>query len=205
MGYWIKWDGLSRYCWWIRGVFTYVWHRRILPAYWVTQSYRVALTREEKSAVGKPSLPRLELDVLAYKPSDNEVLVVECKSYLYSQGVKYSDVVAKAAQKASRYKLFVDAHLRQTVFSRLKEQLYKQGMCNERTKLQLCLAVGKFYSQDESRLVGHFKQQGWRIFTPDWLCDQLLHAADEGYENDSACVVSRLLGVSSASRQRAHG
>ena len=47
--------------------------------YWVRASYKVELTKEEKRSIGKPSAPRWEIDVLAYKASTNELLVVECK------------------------------------------------------------------------------------------------------------------------------
>jgi len=52
--------------------------------YWVRTSVKVALTPDEKREIGRPSAPRWELDVVAYSGSRNELLVVECKSYLDS-------------------------------------------------------------------------------------------------------------------------
>ena len=44
------------------------------------------LTKEEKREIGKPSMPRHEIDILAYKPAQSELMWVECKSYLDSTG-----------------------------------------------------------------------------------------------------------------------
>jgi hypothetical protein len=56
--------------------------------YWVKTSFKVDLTKEEKRLIGRPSSPRWELDVVAFKGGRNEILVIECKSYLDSPGVK---------------------------------------------------------------------------------------------------------------------
>src|SRR3954452_24496400 len=61
-----------------------------VQGYWTRIGYAVELTKEQKVAVGQPSLPRPQLDVIAYKPTTNELLVIECKSYLDSPGVKHA-------------------------------------------------------------------------------------------------------------------
>jgi hypothetical protein len=55
--------------------------------YWVRHSVKVDLTKDEKGALGQPSLPRPELDLVAYRPSDNVLALIECKSFLDSNGV----------------------------------------------------------------------------------------------------------------------
>lgn len=57
-------------------------------SYWVRQSFKVNLTKEEKRNVGKHTIPRPEIDLLAYKPNQNKILAIEVKSFLYSSGVK---------------------------------------------------------------------------------------------------------------------
>ena len=56
--------------------------------YWVRQSFKVNLTKEEKRQIGKPSIPRPEIDLLALHFARNEVLAFEAKSFLDSPGVK---------------------------------------------------------------------------------------------------------------------
>ena len=58
--------------------------------YWVRQSFKVNLTKEEKREVGKYSIPRPEIDLLAYKPNENRLLAFEAKSFLDSPGVRLS-------------------------------------------------------------------------------------------------------------------
>ncbi len=59
--------------------------------YWTRTCFKVELTADEKRAIGKHSSPRWELDVVAYKGQTNEVLAVECKSFLDSRGVMFRD------------------------------------------------------------------------------------------------------------------
>jgi hypothetical protein len=70
--------------------------------YWVTQGYKVELTKEEKRLIGKPCSPRWEIDLLAYKGSTKELLAVECKSYLDSVGVPAADIITPNSEE-SRY------------------------------------------------------------------------------------------------------
>jgi hypothetical protein len=49
--------------------------------YWTLQNYRVDLSTEDKRQLNNPSMPRPEIDILGYKPRENELLVVECKSF----------------------------------------------------------------------------------------------------------------------------
>lgn len=55
--------------------------------YWVRTSVKVELIREGKIRIGKHSTPRWEIDLIAYRATTNELLALECKSYLDSGGV----------------------------------------------------------------------------------------------------------------------
>src|SRR6185295_1642542 len=83
--------------------------------YWIWPSFKVELTKEEKRAIGKHSSPRWEVDLVAYKGATNEVLAIECKSYLDSGGVLFRK---GCFDPPHRYKLFCDAKLRQVVLDR---------------------------------------------------------------------------------------
>ena len=56
--------------------------------YWVKTSFKVDLTKEEKRKIGRPSSPRWELDVVAYKGGIKEILVIECNLILIVQVLK---------------------------------------------------------------------------------------------------------------------
>ncbi len=57
--------------------------------YWVRSSYKAELTAGEKLKIGRPTSPRREIDLLAYRDDTKQVLVIECTSYLDSAGVSY--------------------------------------------------------------------------------------------------------------------
>lgn len=160
--------------------------------YWVKTNYKVELTKEEKRRIGRPSSPRWEIDVIAYKGGTNELLVIECKSYLDSEGVKVRDL--KGGKYAERYKLFTDEILQKIVLSRLITQLIKSGLCPENTSLTLCLAAGKIATdQDQKDLKLYFEEKGWELFAPDWIKGELIKLSNSGYENDISIVMTKLL------------
>lgn len=161
--------------------------------YWVRTSVKVELTKEEKRAIGLPSAPRWELDVVAYSARDNRLKVVECKSYLDSPGVRLRGFDA-AHKDASRYKLFNSAPLREVVFGRLRQQFIEAGACLPGVMVQLCLACGRVASEaDRQGLRQHFAAQGWEFWDEPWLRDRLRHMATGGYENQVSAVVAKLL------------
>lgn len=160
--------------------------------YWVRTSVKVNLTREDKHAISRPSAPRWEIDVVAYSGRENELLVVECKSYLDSAGVRVASFDGPKAADETRYKLFSDESLRRVVLSRLETQLIEQRFCPPGTKAQLCLAAGNIYG-DPAPLRAYFVEKGWQLFERSWLVAGLEALATESYENSVASVVAKLL------------
>lgn len=160
--------------------------------YWIQQSYKVELTRAEKRAIGRPTTPRWEIDLVAYKPRANEVLAVECKSFLDSPGVQFRD---GKFISATRYKLFSEAKTRRVVLGRLARQLSSSGHCRARPKIALCLAAGKIWTGTNSvELIAHFRNRGWRLIGPHEIVRDLRKCIDADYENDVAFVVAKLIG-----------
>lgn len=160
--------------------------------YWTQTSVKVELTKQEKRAIGRPSSPRWELDVVGYRGVSNEILVVECKSYLDSYGVRASAFDGTDPEDAKRYKIFVEENLRTVVFARLTTQFVERGFCAPNPRVRLCLAAGKIYG-DETILVQHFERNGWMLWTPSYLKGELEALRDSGYENFTAAVVVKLL------------
>jgi hypothetical protein len=162
--------------------------------YWVRTSVKVELTREEKKIIGRPSSPRWELDLVAYKVKSNELLVVECKSYLDSPGVRLRGLDGSDQNDARRYKLFNDKILRKTVFTRLVRQLASSGSCKPSPSINLCFAAGKVATEaDREGIKALFGRSGWRLFDDSWLKERLLSASKSGYENEVVSVVAKLL------------
>ena len=53
--------------------------------FWLTRSFKV--NKEEKRIIGKHSIPRPEIDILAFQFSENKVLAIEVKSFLDAPGL----------------------------------------------------------------------------------------------------------------------
>jgi hypothetical protein len=157
-------------------------------------SVKVDLTKEEKRAIGRPSSPRWELDLVGYNAARNEVLVLECKSYLDSTGVSLSDLASPGARYASRYKLFTEPDLYRVVSQRLVIQLLESGACRETPHLRLGMAVGKIASAtDAASLAVFFADRDWVLWGPDHIVSELKRLASDGYDNSAAAMVAKLL------------
>jgi Holliday junction resolvase-like predicted endonuclease len=66
--------------------------------YWVRQHVKVKITKQDKRDIGTYSMPTPELDIVAFNVKENELLLVEVKSFLDSQGVYYDVVVDEDGQ-----------------------------------------------------------------------------------------------------------
>ncbi len=159
--------------------------------YWVETSFKVDLTKEEKVRIGRHSTPRWEIDVLAYRPATEELLAVECKSFLDSTGVQWAELQEGHASK--RYKLFREPVTRDIVLNRLRLQLVEAGRCRSDVSVRLALAAGKIKRGDAERVRTHMRDRDWVFFGPDWLRDRLKNRAGRGYANQVSSLVAKLL------------
>ncbi len=160
--------------------------------YWVKTSFKGDLTKEEKRKIGRPSSPRWELDVVAYRGGSKEILVIECKSYLDSPGVNADGL--KNGKYKERYKLFNEKTLRDVVFNRLLTQLVESGACSEDTTVKLCLAAGKVVSEaDREELSEHFNANEWNFYSDEWIKNELIKLSNSGYENEVSIVTTKIL------------
>lgn len=162
--------------------------------YWIRTSFKVELTKDEKIKIGRPSTPRWELDIVAYKAKSNELLVIECKSYLDSPGVRARGLDGSDAIDGKRYKLFNDAVLRRTVLSRLKKQLVFSGLCAPSLKVKLCLVAGKVATKDDHKKIEKlFNRKRWGFYDHSWLRKKLVTVSESAYENEVAAVVAKII------------
>lgn len=160
--------------------------------YWVRTSVKVELTREEKLRIGRHSAPRWEIDLIADHAARNELLALECKSYLDSGGVQAAHF-QPGSKYAHRYKLFHDSVLRETVLGRLRLQCAQRGLCPADATLRLGLIHAHATRHNASLLDSIFAEGGWLLFGPDWLNDHLGRMAAGSYENSTAALVAKLL------------
>jgi hypothetical protein len=94
---------------------------------------------------------------------------------------------------ASRFKLFTRPVLRETVFSRLKQQLADAGSRAPDPAIALCLAAGHTNERERLAIKALFAERGWQLWDEPWLREHLKIMADGDYENEVSAVVAKLL------------
>jgi len=162
--------------------------------YWTRQSQKVNLSKEEKIEIGKPSIPRPEIDVIGYNPASNTVIAMEVKSYFDSPGVPCSELEKGPFQQPEgKYKLFTSPTYRKIVFSRLRSDLGRQGLADDNTTIKLGLAAGKVMKDRQNELKEVGERNGWVIWTPKMIASKTRALAEIGYENDPFVVTAKLL------------
>jgi hypothetical protein len=140
-----------------------------VQGYWTRIGYAVELTKQQKADLGKPSMPRPELDIVAFKPSTNEILVVECKSYLDSPGVRFEHFHGRGDAEKDVYKMFNRRQLREVVLSAVVDQLRREGLVTEeKPKVRLVLVAGNIYTGSESKLREMFEAKCSKLTGGRW-------------------------------------
>lgn len=161
--------------------------------YWVRQSVKVNLTKPEKVAIGKYSIPRPEIDIVGYKARSNRLLIIEVKSFLDSPGVKYDELNQEFEIPEGRYKLFTCENYRDIVFRRLVSDLLECGLITSTPEIQFGLAAGKIYSKDEFKLIEYFKERKWLLYKPSDIAKAIRNLEKTPYENDPYVVAAKIL------------
>lgn len=160
--------------------------------YWVHRGYKIELTPAEKRSLDNPSMPRPEIDIVAYRPGREEFLAIECKSYFDSGGVHAGDLIA-GGKHDHRYKMFTKEPLRAAVLEKLAEQMAASGATIRSTTPKLCMAYGYATPKNEAILRSLFDLNGWGLFDPHWIRNQLSKMARRSYDNQIASVVAKLI------------
>ena len=119
-------------------------------------------------------------------------MVIECKSYLDSTGVKAEGL--KNGKYKERYKLFNEKILREVVLERLVAQLAESGSWQNDTPVKLCLAAGNVATEkDRKEITEYFISKGWGFYSDEWIKNELVNLSSSGYENEIAIVTTKLL------------
>jgi len=162
--------------------------------YWVRQSVKVDISKEDKQVIGLPTMPRPEIDLVALNVRENELLLVEVKSLLDSYGVYFEAVSDEKDELAKRYRLFTNNTFREIVTERLRKAYLKQGLINENTKINYALAAGNIHSTtDESKINDYFLQKGWKLFSPKKIKDKIKELSQKGWEDNLVTITAKLI------------
>lgn len=161
--------------------------------YWVRQAFKVNVSKEEKREIGKHSIPRPEIDLLAFKPHKSLILALEAKSYLDSPGVRVDELREQHGIPEGRYKLFTCESYRTIVLRRLAQDLVEAGMADASTKITLGLVAGKLYQRRSGELRTLFDERGWFFWSPEDVRDKVKALAAKDYENEPSIITAKIL------------
>lgn len=161
--------------------------------FWTRQSFKIEVSKEDKRLIGKPTIPRPEIDIIAYKPERNEILAVEVKSFIDSSGVRLSCLQEEHEIPEGKYKLFTCKKYREIVFNQLNLDLIKSGLIVEPMKIKLGLAAGNTYRNSEDEIRNFLSDRDIFFWGPSDIKKRIRRLADKGYENDPIVMVAKLL------------
>ena len=161
--------------------------------YWVQSSFKVNLTKEEKSQTGKPTIPRPEIDLIAYKPNANEILAIEVKSFFDSGGVNLKSLTEKHKLAKGKYKLFTTMNYRNIVFGRLKTDLFNQGLVIEQPTIRLGLVAGNVKKADTESISSFMKSSGYFYWSPTLVRQKVERLSKTSYENEAIYIAAKIL------------
>jgi hypothetical protein len=161
--------------------------------YWVRQSVKAHISKEEKVALGLPSMPTPEIDLVALNVKKNELLLIEAKSLLGSYGVYYEAVADEKDKLAKRYRLFTNRKFREIVTKALREDYLKRGLINEKTKINYALAAGHIHLGNDLIIARYFSDNGWKLFTPEQIKEKVRQLSTKGWEDDLITITAKLI------------
>jgi len=161
--------------------------------YWVRQSVKVNISKEDKEYIGKFSMPTPEVDLVALKVRENELLLVEAKSFLDSPGVRFFGISGQDPKDAKRYKLFTNSKLREVVTRQLRREYLNGGLIKDDTKISYGLAAGHIHAGDEPKIAEYFSKNGWKLFTPKMIKEKVKALSRRGWEDDLVTMTAKLI------------
>ena len=160
---------------------------------WVRQSVKVNVTKEEKRQIGKPSIPRPEIDIVSYQVCKNILEIWEVKSFLDSPGVRFEELKMKHDIPKGRYKILTSDKYREIVIKRLVNDWVEQGLILPDPIVKIGLAAGKTNSKDEPKIIDYFKERDWVLLTPNDIFQGLKKLENSQYENDPYIIASKII------------
>ena len=172
---------------------TIVCHLLEIEGYWIRRSFKVDLTKEEKRIVSRPTMPRPEIDVLAYNRKKDELLIIEAKSFLDSPGVSLEQLTESHDKPEGRYRLFTCEIYREIILERLRIELINLEMISSRTKLRLGLAAGKIHRKESQQVRDFMRSRGWCFLSPEDISAKIIRFIDSGYENNPVVIAAKIL------------
>ena len=119
------------------------------------------------------------------------MILIEVKSYLDSDGVKYNDLIGKSKNK-KRYRLFNNSKYRNLVTSTLRREWLNKGLITKNTSIRYGLAAGKVQLKSTKTVRNYLIKNNYYYFSPEQIRTTIKGLANADYFDDIVIMVSKL-------------
>jgi len=161
--------------------------------FWVRNSVKVNLTRADKSQLENPSMPRPEIDLIAFDARASILYLLEVKSFIDSQGVRLEDLhPSSTLPPQGRYKMLTSSRYQEVLMQRLREEWESRGLIDAQTKIKFGLIAGNVHG-DAAQLRTYADDTGWFFWGPKDIEERIQRLAEKGYENKQITLVAKIL------------
>ena len=160
--------------------------------YWTRHSVKVELTKQDKEELNLPTTPRAEIDLVAYNPNENEIILIEAKSFLNSTGVTIAGLNGTDKDTKNRYRLLNNDVFQKIVTERLIEDFTKRKIINKSTKVRFALAAGKVQKKSLKQVQGYLEEKNYIFFSPSEIKETIKGLADKGWDDNIVIVTAKL-------------
>lgn len=163
--------------------------------YWVRQSQRVPLDASAKRELQTPNMPNPELDVVAFQPRDNELLVLEVKSYFDSRsGVTLKDINGTNSGMAEQYRLLHNSQFRDKVEAALIKDLeHHRLLPGTPPKVKYGFVLGRVSEKQSDAISQYLENRDWQYWGPTEIKKKLTSLASTPYRNDPVVMTVKAL------------
>jgi len=164
-----------------------------MEGYWVRQSVKVEISKTQKVEIGTPTMPRPEIDLVAFNTKRNELILIEVKSYLDSYGVYFEAIADPKDEGAARFKLLTNETFQRIVTEALIDEYLKYGLIKNNVNVNYGLAAGNIHKGNEKPIAEYFRENKWMLITPQQLRKFVEQCATKGWEDDVVTMTAKLL------------
>lgn len=165
--------------------------------YWVRSQFRVELDPEDKRDLMNPTMPDPIIDVLAYDPTENVLIIIEVKSYLDSSGVHLKDIDSK--NDRGHYRILTNKDYFEKIASKLRVHKLCKDMISRGASINRGLAAGKVANTRENdgkeseKIVEFMKKQGWWYWSPQEISERVRNLVKLRYTNEVLVMGAKVL------------
>lgn len=161
--------------------------------FWVRQSVKMEVSKEDKRSIGNTSMPRPEIDLIVFDAVKNKLWLIEAKSYLDSNGVNYSGILNDNKKIKNRYRLLNDKGFQKIVVRGLKKQMIQDGLINKDTIIGFGLIAAKVRKSDEEKIKEFARKQKWLFVSPKEIKEVLQGLAEKKWDNNEVVIASKII------------